>query len=372
MKAIRSFWNREPVLVAAGAAALLSAFFVPPSPAYWSYLDLRVLALLYCLMVVVAGLRQAGLFDLLAQRLCGGTHGSRGIGVALVLLCFFTSMLVTNDVALLTFVPFSILVLTLTAQTDSLPYVVVLQTVAANLGSMATPVGNPQNLYLYSYYQLSPAAFFAAVLPVAGVSLLVLLLLCTRLPNRAVTVSFPHRAALSSPHTLWICLGLFSICLASVLHLLPWQAALAAVVAALLIAQPSLLRQADFGLLATFICFFLFVGNLGALPPVRNSLSSLLEGRELLVSALSSQVISNVPAAVLLSGFTGEGRALLLGTNIGGLGTPVASLASLISLKAYGSSPNARPGLYLALFSAVNFTLLALLLLLAQIFSLPS
>ena len=365
MSRLKRFFRREPVLVISAGCALASALLVPPSPAYWSYLDWRVLGLLYCLMVVVSGLRKAGLFALLAQRLCGGTRGARGVCLLLVLLPFFASMAVTNDVALITFVPFALLVLSLMGQGGLAPYVVALQTVAANLGSMATPVGNPQNLYLYSYYAMDPGQFFRAVLPVAGASALVLCALVLPIPNRQVTVSFPQPARLAGGRVLWASLALFPACLAAVLHLIPWPACLALVAAVLLWADPSLLRQADFGLLATFVCFFLFAGNLGALDPVRSLLSRLLSGRELLLSALASQVISNVPAALLLSGFTQDGRALLLGTNIGGLGTPVASLASLISLKAYLASPGARPGRYLALFSAVNFGLLALLLALA-------
>lgn len=367
MKRVKQFFKQETVLAVSFLAAVVSAFFVAPNRNYFSYIDFRVLALLYCLMVVVAGIREAGVFGTLAQRLCQGTHSSRQLGTILILLCFFSSMFVTNDVALITFVPFAILILTVTAQTKHLPYVITLQTVAANLGSMATPVGNPQNLYLYSYYQIPLGEFFSQVLPWTLLSLIILLILCRFIPSETIQVQFHQAISLASKRHLAILGGLFLLCLLSVLHILPWWIVLVILVLVLLFVKRSLLTKADFGLLATFVCFFIFVGNLGEIPFIQNFLAGLLSGKELIVSALTSQVISNVPAAVLLSGFTQNGNALLLGTNIGGLGTPIASLASLISLKAYAKSPDAKTGTYLLLFSIVNFSLLIFMLVLKTI-----
>ena len=367
MKMIQKFLKSETVLAAAFLAAVASAFFVPPNINYFSYLDYRVLSLLYCLMVVVSGFRNCGVFQVLAQRLCAGARSSRKLCTFLVLLCFFFSMVVTNDVALLTFVPFSILILHLTAQEHISAYVIILQTVAANLGSMATPVGNPQNLYLYSYYNMDIFTFLGTVLPIALASLIILLLLCRLIPAKSITVHFSHPASISSPRRIALYGMLFLLCLAAVLHIIHWGISLAGVVVVLILFDRKLLVQADFGLLATFVCFFIFVGNLGAMEPVKEFLKQILQGKEMLVSALASQVISNVPAAVLFSGFTTNGQALLLGTNIGGLGTPVASLASLISLKAYGKSPAAQKGRYLLLFCGVNIFLFILLLLFAYL-----
>ena len=361
MSRVKDFVKQELTLCAAFAAALVSCFFVPPDGAYWSYIDFRTLALLYCLMVVVAGLRHAGVFAALAHRLCERAGSVRLLGLMLVLLCFFRAMLLTNDVALLTFVPFAVVVLGMAHQEKELIWVVVLQTVAANLGSVLTPVGNPQNLYLYSRYGLGMGDFLSATLPLWLLSLLAVLLLSLRLPKARVEV-FLGEAPCVDKKGLILYLALFLLCLLAVLRLLAWQWMLGVLVLVLLVLDRQRLRKADFLLLLTFVCFFVFSGNLARIGAVEALLRRLLAGRELLTAALTSQVISNVPAALLLSGFTEAGRELLLGVNIGGLGTPVASLASLISLKLYAHSEHTSSGKFLGLFSLVNFSLLALLL----------
>ena len=361
MSRVKDFVKQELTLCAAFAAALVSCLFVPPDRAYWSYIDFRTLALLYCLMVVVAGLRHAGVFAALAHRLCERAGSVRLLGLMLVLLCFFSAMLITNDVALLTFVPFAVVVLGMAHQEKELIWVVVLQTVAANLGSVLTPVGNPQNLYLYSRYGLGMGDFLSATLPLSLLSLLAVLLLSLRLPKARVEV-FLGEAPCVDKKGLILYLALFLLCLLAVLRLLAWQWMLGVLVLVLLVLDRQRLRKADFLLLLTFMCFFVFSGNLARIGAVEALLRRLLAGRELLTAALTSQVISNVPAALLLSGFTEAGRELLLGVNIGGLGTPVASLASLISLKLYAHSEHASSGKFLGLFSRVHFSLLALLL----------
>ena len=351
---VKHFFKKEAVLCIAFFCALGSMVLVPPDGAYWGYLDLRVLALLFCLMLVVAGLEDCGLFAVLAQRLLAGRRRFRALCLVLVLLPFFSSMLITNDVALLTFVPFAILVLDLIGRKKELPYVVVLQTVAANLGSMAMPVGNPQNLFLCSKFSIPMGDFFAAMLPLAAVSLAGLALAALGTGGAVIQVEFHDTQTIGKPRQLRLMAGLFALSLLSVFRVVHYGVLLAAVVlSALLWARP-LLKRVDYALLATFVCFFIFSGNLGRIPAVRDFLAGALEGRAALTSALTSQVISNVPAAVLLSGFTRDWRGLLVGTNLGGLGTPIASLASLISLKLYARSPEARMGRYLGLFFAAN------------------
>lgn len=357
MSKVKDFMRRELTLCISLVAAVISCFFVPPDGAYLGYLDLRTLALLYALMVVVAGLRHAGVFTLLAHRLCARAGSVRTMGITLVLLSFFSAMLITNDVALLTFVPFAVVVLGMAHQEKELIWVVVLQTVAANLGSVLTPVGNPQNLYLYSRYHLSMADFFSATLPLWLISLAVVLLLSLRLSRSHVEVFLGEEPELDKK-SLSLYLLLFALCLAVVLRLIGWYVMLPLLILVLLILDRRRLKEADFMLLLTFVCFFVFAGNLARVPAVEALLSRLLLGRELLAGALVSQVISNVPAALLLSGFTENGRELLLGVNIGGLGTPIASLASLISLKLYSHSEHSHSGKYLGLFSLVNFALL--------------
>jgi len=359
------FWKKEPVLCIAAVCALVSVALNPPSAAYLNYIDWRVLSLLFCLMSVVAGLQECGVFAVLAQRLLAGERRMRFVTLALVLLPFFVSMLVTNDVALITFVPFAVLVLGLIGRTERLIYIVVLQTIAANLGSMATPVGNPQNLYLYANYELTAGQFFSVMLPLSLVSLvgLVIAALCVK-PER-IRVAFADQACIQSRGKLGLMAVLFVLCLLSVFRVLPYPALLAVVLSAMIIFDRPLFRKVDYGLLATFFCFFLFAGNVGACGPVHDAIAALMEGRAAFTAGLASQVISNVPAAVLLSGFTADWRGLLVGTNIGGLGTPIASLASLISLKSYLKSPNARPGRYLLVFTVANVVGLAVLCLTA-------
>ena len=356
-----SWLRREPVLCISAVCAALSMLLTPPSAAYLNYVDWRVISLLFCLMAVVAGLQDCGVFAVLAQRLLAGEKRLRFVTLVLVLLPFFTSMLVTNDVALITFVPFSILVLGLIGRTERLAYVVVLQTIAANLGSMATPVGNPQNLYLYATYELTPGQFFTAVLPLVLASLAGLTAAAVWGRPESIRVAFPQPVRVRRPGRLGLMCLLFVLCLLCVCRLLPYPALVAVVLSALVIFGRDLFRRLDYALLLTFVCFFLFAGNVGANPAVREVLTAVLARNTALASGIASQVISNVPAAVLLSGFTADWRGLLIGVNVGGLGTPIASLASLISLKAYLRSAGARPGRYLAVFLLANGIALAVL-----------
>lgn len=358
----KTFFLREALLCICLACAGLSMLAVPPDAAYFSYFDLRVLCLLFCLMAVVLGFQECGLFAVLSQRLMAGCRSFKALCLALVLLPFFSAMLVTNDVALITFVPFTVLVLRLTSREEALVRIIVLQTVAANLGSIATPVGNPQNLFLYAFYKLDAGSFFSAVTPLVLTSLAALsaAALCVR--NDAVTVRFSTQEAISHPKRLAVYLALFVLCLLAVFRLLSYALLTAAVVICLLALSPALLKKVDYSLLLTFVCFFLFAGNMGRVQQVRTVLSGLLEQNTLLSAVAASQIISNVPAAVLLSGFTADWRDLLLGVNIGGLGTPIASLASLISLKYYLRVERAQPLRYLGVFALVNIVGMILLL----------
>ena len=366
MTSTHSLWQflrREPVLSISFVCALVSAFFVPPSAAYLDYIDLRVLCLLFCLMAVVAGLQECGLFLVLAQRLLVGERPVRLISLTLILLPFFCSMLVTNDVALITFVPFAILVLEMVGRRDLLIPIISLQSVAANLGSMATPVGNPQNLFLYAHFSLTMGDFLSLLLPLTLISLVGLAAAGLYFGGKGwISVSFPEQVRLTSPKHLALYLVLFGLCLLSVCRILPYGILTVIVIVALLLARRQLLGQVDYMLLLTFVCFFIFSGNLGQMPAVRSALGDLLARSPLLCSAAASQVISNVPAAVLLSGLTEDWKGLLAGVDVGGLGTPVASLASLISMKFYLRSREAKPLPYFLWFTAANVVGLLVLL----------
>lgn len=370
---ILAFFKKETVLCIAALLAIISAFFVPPSAEYLSYIDYRVLALLFCLMLVVAGLQSIGFFRYLANRLLSGAKSTRSLCLLLVALCFFSSMLITNDVALITFVPFAVMLLTLADHSELLISVVVLQTIAANLGSMLTPVGNPQNLYLYSSYGISMGTFLALMLPLTLLAGGMLLFCIFLLPNQKLSglqtaaddSALPSDADDSARRPplqkLSAYLGLFAVCLLCVLRILPWPVMLVLLIAAVFFLNRQLFRAVDYFLLLTFVCFFLFIGNIEHIPAVSAFLRSFIEGRELLLGTALSQVISNVPAALLLSGFTEQVRPLLYGVNIGGLGTLIASLASVISYRLYGNSKGARKGAYLKTFTLYNVIFLFVL-----------
>ena len=362
MKKIKAFLQKETVLCIAALCAVATMFLVPPDGEYLHYIDWRVLCLLLCLMAVVAGFKSLGAFDWLTYQLLRRIKSGRVLGVTLVLLPFFCSMLVTNDVALIVFVPFTLALLSGLGCEKAMVPVVVLQTVAANLGSMATPVGNPQNLYLYAAYSLSAGEFFSVVLPLTAVSLAALSAASIPVLPRTLPEQSLREERITSAGKMGLYAALFVLCLLTVFRVVPYPVTTAVVVAALFLADRKLLKEIDFMLLLTFVCFFVVSENLGRVEAVREFLQSLLSKNSLLTAVGASQVISNVPAAVLLSSFTEDWRALLAGVNIGGLGTPIASLASLITLKLYMRWPGAKVGRFMVVFTAANLLGLALLL----------
>lgn len=371
MKSLLTFIKKEAVLCAAGLLAVISAFIVPPSVAYLKYIDYRVLALLFGLMLVVTGFQSIGFFRYLGDRLLAKASCTRHLCLLLVFLCFFSSMLITNDVALLTFVPFAVMLFAMAGEAKLLIPVVVLQTIAANLGSMLTPIGNPQNLYLYSTYAFSPADFVLHMLPLSALSAGLLLLCSILLPNRPLAAPAGQN---SSPAVKIPAAGkliaytlLFLVCLLCVFRLISWPVMLGILVCAVFFLDKKLFRSVDYFLLLTFVCFFLFIGNMQRIPAISDLLRSLITGRELLLGALFSQCISNVPAAILLSGFTDQALPLLYGVNVGGLGTLIASLASVISYRLYSGSRNARKGAYLKVFTLYNVLFLVVLYIAARI-----
>lgn len=358
---IKKLLSAYAVPVLSGIAALASVLFVPPSKEYLEYPDWRVLSLLFCLMAVVAGFNEEGVFSGLAKSLAKRIRTSRGLYASMVLLSFFSAMVITNDVALITFVPFTLLLAESVGQRKNLILLIVMETAAANLGSALTPVGNPQNLYLYSRFSFSAAEFFFYTVPVTAISLVLILLCGLFIKNEELSCASDEAFHIDKPLKLFIYTGLFAVCLLSVFRAVHYTVPLVLTVILLLIFNRRLFSRVDYGLLLTFMFFFIFVGNLQRIESVRAFLSSVIAGREMITSVLVSQVISNVPAAMLLSGFTENKGALLLGVNIGGLGTPVASLASLISLQLYRKSSGAETGKYLLFFTVINAAFLILL-----------
>lgn len=366
MKTIFLYFRRYPVLFISGICALASILVVPPDAQYLSYIDPQVICLLFCLMAVTAGFQALGLFSRMAGWLLTKIHSLRGLYLVLIYLPFLSAMLVTNDVTLLTFVPFALYMLRLADAELYKIRILVLQTIAANIGSMLTPIGNPQNLFLYTAYQLD-FGFFVSVtmLPVLATGLL-LFLGVFLLPVREIRIRRMESVSLPKGRTALYAI-LFLACLLSVFHLLPYWALTGLVLLALLASDRTLLLKVDYALLATFLCFFIFSGNLSRLPGLKDVLKPLLASHPVLAPVLASQIISNVPAAILLSPFTNQARGLLLGVNLGGLGTLIASLASVISFQFYSREPDQRTGAYLGWFSVLNFSLLLILLALTAI-----
>lgn len=380
------FIKQETVLVIATMLAIVSAFFVPPSKTYLEYIDWRVLGILLSLMIIMAGLQKTGLFDAIGAKLLGKTKNTRQLAFILVFLCFFFSMLITNDVALFTFVPFAMIMLKKCKQEKLLIPVLVFQTIAANLGSMLTPIGNPQNLYLYNLSGMRMGEFIGVMLPytiISAVLLVLAIFICCKKENiTEVAISetkdtkdmldvtaeerekLEQKAALEKGRNLIknsMYLTLFVLSLLVVVRLVAFETVLLLVLLLVFNIDRKVLTQVDYCLLLTFIAFFIFTGNMGNIPMIRETLQQLVSGKELAVGVLSSQAISNVPAALLLSGFTTNYRELLIGVNLGGLGTLIASMASLISYKLFAKEYNDLKGKYFWWFTIANVLFLIVL-----------
>lgn len=360
---IIAYLRHNPDLTAAGIFALATTILLPWEPLkIFAGINFSLLLLLFCLMAIVAGLRESGLFVSLYQRIFHGEISSRSLGRFFIFSCFFSSMLITNDVALIIFVPLAITILTETRCIRLLIPVVTWQTIAANMGSTLTPIGNPQNLFIYSHYQLNLATFLQYTCPVVIISGIVIYLATLGLQNKTVVLPPKENQQLPKKKICWLLL-LFTLCLLNVLHFLPsWLLGLL-VIPALGLTRPQLFRQVDYKLLFLFSFLFVGVGNLTRIPEISIFAAKILNGHEFFVSLLLSQFISNVPATVMLSPYTTAAQPLLLGVNIGGLGTIIASMASVISFKAYVGTRHSKTKQYLLSFTAANLGLLFLLLL---------
>ena len=365
MLSVKVFFQKEPVFCISLLLALASCLLVHPDWDYLAYPDYRTLALLFCLMIVVAGFQSLGVFALLGRTLLRMARSVRRLSLMMVALCFFCSMVITNDVTLITFVPFTMLVFRMIDRPERLVRLVVLETVAANLGSMATPIGNPQNLYLCTSSGISMGQFARAVLPYAGIALVLLL-----------TVVWIQRDELIPDVTLYggdedkkrkllpavrPFVALLALCLLVVFRVLPYLPVLLCVAAVVVALDRSLFRSVDYFLLLTFLCFFLFVGNIKRIPEISNVLTQLVSGRELWAGILASQVISNVPAAILLAEFAQDLPTLITAVNLGGLGTLIASLASLISFQLFARDYPEKKGVFLKAFTGWNLVFLLVL-----------
>ena len=287
-------------------------------------------------MIVVAAFNELKILDSIAIKLLKKCNSYTSISIALVFITFISSMIVTNDVALITFVPLSI-VIAKKANINVLK-IVIFQTLAANLGSSLTPMGNPQNLFIYSFYNLSPIDFFNITLPIIVLSIVFLLAIIFR--DKKLTLNLElDEVKIDNKRDTFLFSILFLIILLSVFHLIDYRITLIITIFMVFILNKKLFTKVDYSLLITFIGFFIFVGNISTMDSVRSFMEGILNsGKSTFISSVvASQVISNVPTTMLLSGFTDYFKELLLGVNIGGMGTLIASLASVISYKIYTS-----------------------------------
>ena len=342
--------------------AVITAFIVPPDSEYIGYFDFKTLTCLFTVLAVVCALRNVRFFYTLAEKIVKHFKNARIAILALVYITFIGSMLIANDMALITFLPLGYFVLISTGKEKYMCVTFILQNIAANLGGMLTPFGNPQNLYLYSKFNIPDSEFILIMLPCFILAIAMITACCIIfIKPEPLDFSGVERKLPKLKVTIYLMLFAFSIL--CVFRFIPYQLALIIIPLAILIMDRRALLNVDYGLLLTFVFFFIFAGNMARIDAVRNLFSALLENSTLLFSALSCQFISNVPTAILLSQFTENYRELLIGVNIGGCGTIISSLASLITFREYTLHNTGKAKKYLAVFSAFNFSFLAIMLL---------
>lgn len=366
MKTIR-FIKKNTVLCIAALAAGVTACLVPPDEQYLSYVDWRTLSCLFLTLAVVCALRNIKFFTILARRLVTMAGNLRSLFLLLITITFLGSMIIANDMALITFLPLGYFALSVTRQEKYMAYLFVLQNISANLGGMLTPFGNPQNLYIYSFYNIATGEFCRIMLPafLLAVSLLVIACLPIKAVKFTITEEYPERLHRKKT-VLYGVLFLASILI--VFRVIPFVVGLVIIPVILFFVDRESLLMVDYGLLGTFFFFFIFAGNVARLDAVNAVMSALLERDTLLVSVLSCQCISNVPSAILLSQFTTDYPALLLGVNIGGTGTLIASLASLITFNEFRLLHPEQTKKYLAIFTVANVAFLVIMTLAAKLF----
>ncbi len=356
-----AFCKKNAMLLIASALALLTMILIPPDRAYTDYFDWKTLACLFATLAVVCALKSIRFFTYLARKIVTLAGNTRMAIIALMGITFIGSMFMANDMALLTFLPLGYDVLTSTKQEKHMPFTFIMQNISANLGGMLTPFGNPQNLFLYEKFHIANGEFMSIMAIPFAVAIALIFLCCMTVKKETLIIAEKEFPPLPKGRTA-LYLVLFACAIMMVMRMMPWWIALIGITVILLIATPQSLAKVDFGLLGTFFAFFIFAGNLARVAPVRELLSGLLAANPLCVSAISCQFISNVPSAILLSQFTDAYPALLMGVNIGGTGTLIASLASLITFREYASHYPQKVGAYMKLFSILNFGFLAVLL----------
>lgn len=357
---IGSLAKKNIVMLIALLAALVTIIFVPVDKQYLEYFDYKTLTCLFCTLAIVCALKNINFFYMLAHKVVQLFKTARMSVLALTYITFIGSMLIANDMALLTFLPLGFLVLTTTGKEKYMAFTFIMQNIAANLGGMLTPFGNPQNLYLYTKFNI-PTGEFMSIMALPFVVSILLITLCCFIFVKPEPLEIKNEKIELNPLKTVIYLILFALSIIIVFRFIPYWIGLIIIPVALIIMDRKALKMVDYPLLLTFVFFFIFSGNMARIEGVRNLFSMLLEKNTLLMSVISCQFISNVPSAILLSQFTENYRELLLGVNIGGTGTLIASLASLITFREYVKHNPKKSGYYIGLFSAFNFAFLIIL-----------
>jgi Na+/H+ antiporter NhaD/arsenite permease-like protein len=333
-KKILRWASSNLVIVAVTLALIVSMTFIPPSRAYFGYIHYKVVGVLFSLMLVCDYFEHVGLLGKIGNIFIHRLHAARFVTLAMVILSYAGSMLLTNNVAILAFVPLAIKLFQGHSDERLLPTVIVLICIAANLGSIWTPFGKSENLYMFHYYGLTAASYLRMIAPWGLLTLAVVVAACFTLPGLDVCFHIFQQPLTTVKLTVWYGI-LFLFCVLSVFDLVPWQAALAAVVISTLIFDRGLFRTAEYNLIATYVLFFLFIGNIEQIPQVSVFLQHLLSFDPFLITVLVCQCLSNVTGGILLPSFSGDAQALLAGVNFGSIGTPIASLSILIGVRLY-------------------------------------
>lgn len=366
MTKIKKILLSNTVLLVAVLAAVVTMFFVPPDKEYIGYFDFKTLTCLFCVLAVVNALGNVRVFTVLAKKIILFFGTRRNMIIALVYITFIGSMLIANDMALITFLPLGYFVLEKTNDRKDMAFTFIMQNIAANLGGMLTPFGNPQNLYIYTAFNIPTGEFMLIMLPAFVFSVTIITGMCFFVKNEKVSID-DSDDKITDVRRLIVYSIMFVFAIAIAFRFIPYQLGPVIIVPTLLFLDREALKKTDYGLLFTFVAFFVFSGNMARIPAVRELFSSLLSKDTLLVSTLSCQIISNVPTAILLGQFADNYRELLMGVNIGGVGTLISSLASLITFREYGKRNPGKTGSYIALFSLINFAMLIALIIFCEI-----
>lgn len=356
-----AFVKNNAVFCIAAVLAVITCFIISPDNEYLDYFDFKTLTCLFCTLAVVCALKNIRFFTILAKSIVRKSGTLRTAVTTLIFITFFGSMLIANDMALLTFLPLGYYVLKISDKKDWMAYTFILQNIAANLGGMLTPFGNPQNLYLYTEFNI-PTAEFVKIMFTPFAAATAMILICCMFISREKIVLLSEKDERIPKLRASFYIILFALSITIVFRIIPYWTGLIIILASLLITDRKAIMRVDYSLLGTFVCMFIFAGNMSRIDIIKDVLSSLLEKNTLIFSSLSCQVISNVPSAVLLSQFTDNYPDLLRGVNIGGTGTLIASLASLITFREYTSRNPGKTGYYVGMFSLFNFVFLVVLL----------